>query len=597
MLDKIDHLKNKDWIFLISIIYFLFGLIGIYVNQENIYAGYILENLKNIDLENNTSTLVNEYLGNEYSLQYIIAFLIAKTGLSIFIASRLMCGILTLIAMLSVYLFCFFFSNSRFNSFVISFLLCLGGFVATRTLDIGYPNLFFNFGQFGIYLAMLSISLYLLNYKSLSLKIGFFLIFLHFVWSVFYFFFILVMFFFEKKKISLNKKDYIFFLISLFLISSCSVYFFNETNFYKTMFHLSEIIDTQNPGIDFYERQMPVLYYNNEFQFRVFIRFIVYDICILLLFFCIKNEINLIQKRFFIFIFISIGLVYFWLFFNEYILSITTSLINKNFSNLIERAAPTRFLIINNILAPALILSYYLNNNSKVFEFTKPFFFILIAIISLTYLNQKISISYLVESPYLSIPSILDVTILLIILFILLSKNKNFNFYLLLFLKKINFIKKKYHLEKFKLVCIFFIIIHFSIKSFEYTTEQNKIESYFLNDKDSAQIIFASGIHGHKNILGLWNYNVLFYSEPRFTHYKSKMYEIIFCTKEKNKFLDQGKLFTWVNNVCLAERSHEDWVKIKAQYGFNYIITKSSDKKLNLNLILGTKNYRIYSIF
>lgn len=215
MLTKIEQLKNTEWLFLISLIYFIFGSMGNYTFQENVYAGFILENIKTLPIENN-DTLQFEYLGNEYSLQYIITFLIAKTGLSIFITSRLVCGLLTLISMLSVYFFCFFFSNSRLNSFVISFLLCLSGFVATRTLGIGYPNSFFNFSQFGLYLTTLGMSLYLLNYKSFSLKIGFFLIFIHFIWSIFYFFFILIMNFLENDKITIKKENIIFFLFPYF---------------------------------------------------------------------------------------------------------------------------------------------------------------------------------------------------------------------------------------------------------------------------------------------------------------------------------------------------------------------------------------------
>jgi hypothetical protein len=596
MLTKIDQLNNKEWLFLISLTYFIFGLIGIYTFQESVYAGFILESLKTLPNEKYYTNLQSEYLGNEYSLQYIITFFIAKTGLSIFITSRLVCGLLTLISMLSVYFFCLFFSNSRLNSFVISFLLCLAGFVATRTLNLGYPNLFFNFGQFGIYLTILGISLYLLNYKSFSLKIGFFLIFIHFVWSIFYFFFIFVMIFFEKEKITIKKKDIIFYLISIFLIITLSIYFFYQTNFFDTMNNLSRNIGSKLDGFDFLERQMPILFYNDHFQFRTFLRFIIYDILIILLFFYLKKEIDLKQKRFFYFLFICIGLVYFWLFFHVEILNIFTDLISKNFSDLVMRAAPTRYLIINNILAIALILSVYINSKTKLIEITKPYFFILILIISLTYLNTKISFSFLISSPYILIPSILDVLIFLILILMILTKNKKINSFLLLYFNKIDYIKNKNHLTNFKFICLFVLILHFSFKSLQNTREQNKIENYFSNKKDNSKIILSSGIHGHLNILGLWNYNLIFLTEPKFNHYNTKMYEEIFCKNKNIKFLDQGQLFTWINNVCFVEKSEDDWREIKEKYSVNHIITKSSDKKLNSKKVLQTKNYKIYKI-
>lgn len=341
---------------------------------------------------------------------------------------------------------------------------------------------------------------------------------------------------------------------------------------------------------------MPILFYEDHFQFRAFLRFIIYDILIISLFLYLKKEIDKKQKNFFYFLFICIGLTYFWLFLHDEILNIFTDLISKNFSNLLERAAPTRYLMINNILAMALILSIYINSKTKLIEITKPYFFILILIISLTYLNSKISLSFFVRSPYILIPSILDMLIFLILILMILAKNKKINSVLLLCFKKIDFIKNKNHLTYLKFICLFVLMLHFSFKSLQNTMEQNKIENYFSNKKENSKIILSSGIHGYLNILGLWNYNIIFVTEPKFSHYNTKMYQEIFCTNKNYKFLDQGQLFNWINNVCFVEKSYDNWKDIKEKYSATHVIAKSSDKKLDLKEVLQTKKYRIYKI-
>ena len=311
------------------------------------------------------------------------------------------------------------------------------------------------------------------------------------------------------------------------------------------------------------------------------------------LYFYLKKKINKNKKRFFYTVFIFSFFVYLYF--------ITHGFLEYYFDNFlinnISRAAPHRVLILNNVIFPIITLSIFLSDKkSIIINNSKIFFYFCLILTSTFFLNKTISIPYLYEDPYIFIPSILDIGIILILLLMMTHKFMITNS--IQYLKISHNIKfeKFYSENNIRALVILLIIINLFLQNIKVKKENNEMLNH-INLQKNDSVVLSAGIHGYNDILQLWNLKTYYITNPfLFNVSEKKSYTDIFCLKRNINFKDQGQFFQWTNNECLSKRDYNEWKIMKDKYNIKYLITKIHDNELDLKMINYNSRFRLYEI-
>ena len=168
MIESIKNFFNSLNNFQIFIIVLLLSIIyAAFINphsQETVTFAYISNKIDQIDYFENW---INISKNQEPSLQILIPIILFKLGLDKYSIHIIWQTLTVTVSFASFFLFSKLITNSNFYSLLIILILINHKFINTRLYGIYYPSGFYFLGQMGMYLTLLSYSLFL-NYRTSS---------------------------------------------------------------------------------------------------------------------------------------------------------------------------------------------------------------------------------------------------------------------------------------------------------------------------------------------------------------------------------------------------------------------------------------------
>lgn len=419
---------------------------------------------------------------------------------------------------------------------------------------------FFAFGNQGMWLAFLSITLILLK-RNLGYFIAGFAISWHMVWSVIPIIFMVT----NSKKI--EKENLIFFFFGLLV----SLFLFFYHNYSTGVLHASlqanhslAWLDGNKSFLDNllsprliedsrWSQHNPILYSNGKINFN----YILILILPLSYIFYLKKNTNNIPNELFTF-FLALTTV------------VSTSLLYIEIAkfyplplaSLVFRAIPNRYL--NLLIAIDILYSFYFVMRHFTFKkFNKPLF-IKDLLLGLCFISFFYPIRFII---FISI-------ILFICYFIYMYKpkfKKFFIFFLIVLISSVFSVKRSY--EKFTAMGFLF---------------PNKIEKFLMSDLGKhRRYIVSNNIQSFQGLnLGLLAQSDYFQPMPVLTNSKKGEKINPYCFPESG-----GN--NWDVDKCFRNRSRDEWKSVLETLNVDYVIVHD-DTDLNMNLLLKAEGLSIY---
>lgn len=469
-------------------------------------------------------------------------------------------------AFYSIYLMSSYFDEDSQVKFFMPFLFLLIKLIDSHGYKIVYPNNFWVYGQFGMYLSLLSLSLYLLKFKK-SFFVAFLLnALIHPVWFIGTTFLILLDTFKNNKKEIKN----IIYSLSICIFSVLIIkllyeyYFFDYRANYE--FNLNTKGKIKNISLDGHNTLLKA---NNLIDTAInTLKFFYSEIILIFLFFISINNSKIKNVRLIISIFLLpfVILKFYEIYDNNLII-----FQNLNLVNFYLRAIPERFFNITTIISH-LILFYLILE--KLFQ--RNFGLIYITTISIIIIfeitlgnglnNQKKIYTYLV--------------IIIFLISYILNKNNG---------EKIKII----HVNKDTIVSVFLVILSvvsiFHIIKYQrlnYESKEDEIVE-FLNKNYKNEIIIA----GSYVFSDEFNPIIEFKKEVIIPSKEIKF-------KNRNLYCDNnGKWNDWYNNIknCFEKYERNEWLEINKHLNVKYILVSNKWRIKDLNFIKG-KKFNLYFI-
>ena len=596
----------------------LFSLLyGFFINpipQENVTFAYIIYQNLNIDYFNQWSTATSA----DPTLQILLPHMLFKLGISKVIIHQTWQSLNVFISMVSLFYLSKLITNSNYYSVLIILILLNHKFINTNLYGLYYPSHYYYLGQVGMYLTLLSYSLFVNKSTSSSFVILAINIYLHAAWGIFNIFLLILtkILFFKKYKINLPN----LFLIIIVFVSLTFVFSIISKkeaifdNFSKNISEFTiEFKNKQNDiNIRSYEKDFALtdqdkkireghrIHLDNykdykELSFFI-IKLIFYEILLIILFITFKKKNNNF-RNYLIPIFFSTFLIYIFLFNSDLIFS-KVFYYNEFLASKLDRLVANRFLNINNILFIVLSLSFFFKicSEFKDNKFISTYYKISLLLLSLglVIFGQKDLSNLGFYGGYIKYYN-------LIIWFISIS-----SMILYFYSTHKNIIKVNYNnYFSFKINHRFFefllllSILFFLIFDIQKNNEKNSSNFELLKNINTEKVVLFGG-----NIYG--KFDTLYYGEIRWIipnateiiqNLNDKSDIDIYCLKETNNqdFLMQNDFFDFINNVCFPGKETYEWKDIKLNYGIEYIIVPNNTI-LKLKKVAESKDYIIYKI-
>lgn len=576
--------KNYHLIF-----FFLFSLLySLVINphsQEAVSHAFIISNFNEIYKEGND--WAKQIYKQPYTFQIIIPFYFLKLGLDKSLVHNIWQTFTCFISFLSIFTFSYYVTRSKIISLVITLVLINHRFINTHFYGIYYPTHFFYYGQMGMYLCLLSFSLFLLDKDKLSINVLLLNFFFHGAWGIFNLILILITTLIKKSiKISVSNLFLGVFLFLIFLATIQNIYNVNLLHFIYSLNIIDQnVIDKQNLAYQQTHQLNFGMYNFKEKIFNIF-KFIFFELIFIILFLLFSKKLEYF-KIFFYSILYYILFIYLLIFFYDIIL-IFLKQISESLYKIFHRLLISRSLNIVNLVVIIFCVSYICKEFSNLYKKKIIFNFILISV-SIFFViagNQKLP-SFFLYSNYINIFNIVIWFSVILILIFSLNKNYIETFSHLKILEIFNFRNK--YLSKVIFIFSFFFYLFFYIflpnRNF-YTENKilfNKIEGPW------ATILYGGGVYGKIDITYFVSNPIAY---PPLNISQSDPYNIFFC----NSFipdLSTQQDFDSFMNKCLASKSKKEWNEFKLKYPYKYILVKSN-VVLDLPLVHGNKYYNLY---
>lgn len=580
--------QNNKYLKLATLFSFIYCLFFNFIFQENVTVAKYFE----YDVNDIINPVFLTYIFNAQSILIGLAILLKKIGIDQLYLHFFFNFLLTLTSFLSIYYLAKIFSNSNIYCFLIPIIFLPFNFVNTRWYGIDYPSGFFNFGQFGLYLTILSLSLFILEHHKNSIFVYILCIFTNPVWGIINSAIIgtLIVLKFKNIKINtlVNNKTIIFF-VSILILFLFTLYEINSAkNFVLTNNEvINNIAKNESSPHQFFTKKNSVnSVYNethnfrlnfedNSFIFDIF-RFICFDLLIVFIFIKYKSnnlKENILIKIIFINIIISYLLVLIQ-FFNFQ---------HPTINYLFERLSLNRSLNINNIMILVFIISKILLNerNLKIFHFSIILFSVSNFLINIFFFNYTFEEYIPFYGKYISYYDLIVYS--LVITFILG-----------------NYLKQKINYKNNKMINILLILSFLPFFSNKFLNNYFDVTNAF---KDSEKIIdyknnifLTGGVIGFVNPSSFLENKNIFMFNPQFFFFSySQDLKKIFCSNENKNFAMQYDYFDYLDQTCFKNKTKKEWLKYSKQLNFEYIITRSN-LDLDLELLSNNSKYKIYKI-
>lgn len=584
---------EKNYIKIAILFSFFYSLFFNFTFQENVFISNLFEYHNNSI--NNPVFLT--YLYNSQSILVGLALLLKKIGINYLFLHLLFNFILTTISFFSIYYLSKIFLKSDKYCLIIPIIFIPFNFLNTRFYGIDFPSDFFNFGQFGFYSTLLSMSLLILKQYKISILMLIFCIFCNPVWGIINLGIFVTIFFLEKEKINLKKianLKIIFFLTLFLIIFIFTLLEINNTKEYVISNNetISKVVENKSSSHEFFKIKDPSnisflethnfkLNFNHpSFLFDTF-RFICFDLLIFLIFF-IYNPENKQEKILINIIFLNILFSYLIVLFQ------TIETENKTVLYLFDRLSLNRSLNINNVTILVFIIAKIFNKieNNKIFKFSIIFFSVFNFFINLFFYRKTFENYIDYYGKYIQF---YDIIIYCLIPFFLIGYKLK---------------KKNSHYVNNNLVIYIIILsfIPFFLNKFldnkqKILSNYNDSKKIISNVKNNNSNIFLTGrVIGFTNPSSFLKNKTIFMFNPNmfFFNYTDKLKKL-FCSDHKKIFREQYNYFNYLDENCYSPRSRKEWEQFAEIFKIGYVITRSN-LKLKLDLLSENTDFKIYKI-
>ncbi len=496
------------------------------------------------------------------AINELSSYLLSK-NINIFWLNLIFYSIINLTSFIAIYLLSkyFFDHKNKKIKFIAPIMFLFIKTINGHGYDIVYPNNYWVLGQFGMYISIITISLYLLNKKKTAFLSTVILLSVHPVW--FLFCFIIYLF---------NKIIYVFRRQFKYLIIIYSVIFVIILIIIKLIL-LSLEIHQDNKVFDGHNIQIRQ---DSFFETILFsLEYFFTDILLLIIVYILRADERVkkvIRNVYVIFIFLLSIKLYDYLDYNLVLLDFF------GLKDIYIRVIPERFFNINIVLLYVLIFGY------SVYFIIKSHLLSMIFLLTFTilcFLNDFNRINY--QEKY-----VLDFIIILSILQFF-KYRKLIHFDNMIGVKSIKVINKNFFTILLSIFLIFMFLnerdkIFISLEN--KNIKEPKIKEYFENKKiNDKKIIIGSYVLGDTYNPTIENLSEII------VPYNSKVTEKLFCNNNNLNFKE------WYNNIekCFEDKKIQDWVKIYNQYKIKYLIVKKN-WKVNAEIIEKGREYNLYKL-
>jgi hypothetical protein len=524
----------------------------------------------------------------EFTLQIFFPYFLLKLGLNYNIVNLIINIIIINISLFSIFYLSQIFTKKKITAFNIAIILIFFGLINSRWYGIKYPISFFYFGQLGMYLFLLTISLFFLNKKLLSYHFLIISFFCHAAWGLLALIFILLFNIFEKNNFKKPKfKNLITFLICLLIT------FFSFTDLKKKNLNYEKSTSTLTSFYGKFQEgsSKELNKFNTTHKVKLFIedkplktffnfaRFYLFDVIFIIAFLIVLKNNHNAEKKFFIVCFFIWTSIHIYNFFDEKIIEYLSS-INVLYGGIIDRIIPTRFLNFINILVTIYCLNILLDNNRRFIIFFKYFFIITSIIFLIIFQDLKITTIYLNNMNF----DILSIFFLLIYFLIFFSQQPSENF------NRNNKINNNF----FLLLFAFFFLntVTLAYKSLKNYSENKKLFSNEINIQKT--LLYGGNVYGNIDANHHINIPLLIMINPQFPFYNKAIYNNIFCNNTGAVFEDQHEYFNYLND-CFSARKNIDWLSFEKLLNIGYVLVPSN-VKIDLPILTNTKKFTLYEV-
>jgi len=606
---------NNHFFYLLSIVLisFYYSCIINFFPQESItYAKTILGHYQ----YNYTNGWFIFVKNQPISLQIYLPIFLIKIGVNEIFLNYFWSFLTCLISYFSLFYFLQIITKNYFLSFIVPLFFFFHRFVDTHWYGVYYPTSFFYFGQMGMYLCLLSMSLLLLNKQKLSLIILIVNFFAHAAWGAFNLVALILLIFLRKEKIKITPVHFSLVLILLSLtfyvnnqiskidINNSPTY--NELSKTEIKEEKNNILlqDFDNSKIAYKISHSPYfdLSFNNlKKNLLEITRFLFYEILLVIFLIFHRKKINEQTRQFAWTLTILSGLVIFYYFFNKvFHINNLFLLIDLRIPNLIDRMLITRFLNINNLIVLVFSLGFLINLAIRKNNYYVKLYFILLLTLFNLFLVLR---GYYVVDLWLGI-STLNIDRFICNFFIWI--NVVFCFVYLFFYnynfeesykKKINYIKIKrifdLNIILFVLIILFYLLPLKYLNVSKFNSANLKLFNSIENNNYN-EVIVGPLIYGYIDPSYFSKTSIIL---PSFyiKSLQNDQYVDIYCDNQRDVFVTTSDYFNYIEDQCFRDRPKKDWLKIAKHLNSKYIITR---RNVNLNLDLVNQNnfIKLYQI-
>lgn len=503
-----------------------------------------------------------------FSFNNYLAYFLLHSGLSHELINRTFSTLLTIVSMLAIFQASKFLTKSDLYSFSISIIFLNFQFLNTRWYGIDYPYDYIYLGNYGLWLTCASIFSYLNKNQNFSLALMILNLFSHLAWGLYNLIFLIFLYFFIKKK----KFSYInlFFLLLILSLTIFTHIILNDQmlnfNFDQS---INQIHNDYNLSNRYSEHHFPLLFNeeNGKIIYLNLLRFVFFDILLLIIFFSKNDHFSKKQKKFLYCLFVLTILIYLIVFFYKDFLYIL-HLINNNLPVLFDRINISRFLNFNNIVCCIILLSFVFNEN--VNEKIKYFFFLTLILIVIFFPKNNLLFLDAQYGRYIYYYDVFFYIFCAIFTFIFKK-----TIFLENYKSKNNFNKYIYFLTIILFISISFIKFK---NNLIYKTEKKNI---VLNIDKKKGVLLGGNTFTYIDITTNLDNELFIMLNPEWPSYSNKIYVKLFCNDANILFQNQHAYFEYLNQECFGRKSKEEWLYFKEKINLYYIIIP---KKTKLNL-------------
>lgn len=523
---------------------------------------------------NFTNEWFQSILDSPITLQIYLPYALLKIGLSDKLINFLFSSLTCLISFYAIYILSFIISKSQRISLFAVLLFLFHRFVDTHWYGLYYPVSYFYFGQMGMYLTIISSSLYFKDSKNLPIFFLILNLFSHAAWGVFNILFLFLISLLKKSYPKLNYLNLSFFILIFILMILVNIDYvpFKLNIFSSFQEYISDNnINIQNK-IGYQVSHTPFFNLDKGIFFFIFslFRFFFYEFLLLFLYLVISKDTNnskikLILKTYVI---CSFLIIFYYFLNNLFDINNFFSVLHSGIPSLLNRMLINRFLNINNIFILIFSFSYLssliFKNNSTFLYYYIVIYLIAFICMSLFFSNVFVEHLPIIKFQKIIYNSFIWINYPILIIYIFL-KRRNFDLFKKCNLNIINVI--------FLLVILFFLFFLFPKKYFFFKkfTEENNLIFNEIDNRAFNEIIVGPLIYGYIDPSYLSDSPITL---AGFNIYGKTIEIDLWCKKNQgNNFLSTD-YYNYIYKDCFEKRTKLDWSQISDQLNIKYLLVR-----------------------